>query len=243
MLLIPARHRRFYYCLCATRRRRLGLPRRRPLRLSEGDQDGRPDLLVWAGDAKEAWYQLPKDEQDKLMARVVDTLPRAGGKGVLACDADWSSRPWLFFGVEEYPDIEAVRRHAKLLQELNWYRYADTMMVLGTRWEGFEVQAPTEAAPGKLIYKFWLARSTEAWNQLSKDEQDKLFARNAEAQQAGSKTLVLCDSAWSSEQWPACGVEEYLDIDSVQRHAKLLQELNWGRYFESLTMLGTRSED
>jgi len=39
------------------------------------------------------------------------------------------------FGVEEFPDIEAVQKLAEMHDELNWHRYVEVMSVLGTEWE------------------------------------------------------------------------------------------------------------
>jgi hypothetical protein len=39
------------------------------------------------------------------------------------------------FGVEEFPDIEAVQKHAELLNEIDQYRYIEGISVLGTKWE------------------------------------------------------------------------------------------------------------
>src|SRR5690242_1691700 len=82
----------------------------------------------------QAWYQLSQEEQTNLLGKVVEALEKVGGKTVLLCDSSWSSEQWPFFGVEEYPDLEAVQNHAKLLSELNWYRYIESSTVLGTEW-------------------------------------------------------------------------------------------------------------
>ena len=37
---------------------------------------------------------------------------------------------------EEFPDIEAVQKHAEDLMELDWYRYIEGVSILGTEWEG-----------------------------------------------------------------------------------------------------------
>ena len=82
------------------------------------------------------------------------------------------------------------------------------------------------------IYKFWTAKPTEAWHQLSQEEQNKLFAKNDEIfAQVGGKRLVFCNSVWASEEWPAWGVEQFADIEAEQKHADLLYALNWHRYF------------
>jgi hypothetical protein len=92
------------------------------------------------------------------------------------------------------------------------------------------------------IYHLWLAKPTEAWHQLSREEQDKLFAQGDEARvKVGGKVIVVCVSGWASEQWPFWGVEQYPDIEAVQKHTELLTALNWFRYFESKTLLGTEA--
>jgi hypothetical protein len=91
------------------------------------------------------------------------------------------------------------------------------------------------------VYKLWQGRFTEAWHQLPPEEQRR---RLGQVQQAldtvGGKELVLCSATWSNERWPIFGVEEFPDIDAEQRHAQLLTELNWGRYIDSRTALGTQ---
>ena len=85
--------------------------------------------------ASEAWYQLSEEEQAALMAKVDESREKVGGKIVVTCDSSWSSEQWPAFGVEEFPDIEAVQKHAQELNELNWFRYVETMTILGTKWE------------------------------------------------------------------------------------------------------------
>jgi hypothetical protein len=90
------------------------------------------------------------------------------------------------------------------------------------------------------IYKLWQGRLTEAWHQLSQEDQQRLLGKVMEAlDTAGGKELVICDAAWSNERWPVFGVEEFPDIEAVQRHEQLLTDLNWARYIESRTTLGT----
>jgi hypothetical protein len=90
------------------------------------------------------------------------------------------------------------------------------------------------------IFHVYLARQTEAWHQLPREEQDQLLAKVAEAlAQVGGKVIVFCNSRWASEQWPFWGVEQYPSIEAVQKHTQLLDALNWFRYVESMTLLGT----
>ena len=91
------------------------------------------------------------------------------------------------------------------------------------------------------IYKLWQARFTEAWHQLPHEKQQRLLAMDDRAlNMAGGKALVVCSAAWSNERWPYFGVQEFPDLAAVQRHTELLIELNWPRYLESRTTLGTQ---
>ena len=83
---------------------------------------------------KEAWYQLSKPEQDSLLHKVEATLAQVGGKTQVLCNSNWSSETWMGFGLEIFPNIEAVQKHDQLLQELNWFRYVDSFTSLGTEW-------------------------------------------------------------------------------------------------------------
>jgi hypothetical protein len=79
----------------------------------------------------EAWYQLPPEEQAVLLKKVDEARTEVGGKTIILCDSGWSSEEWTTFGVEVYPDIEAVQRHSELLAEINWYRYIESRTLLG----------------------------------------------------------------------------------------------------------------
>ena len=91
------------------------------------------------------------------------------------------------------------------------------------------------------IYKLWQGRFTEAWHQLSQDEQQRLLGQAQQALiDAGGTSLMLCSAAWSNEEWPYFGLEQFPDLDAVQKHAQRLTELNTSRYIESRTTLGTQ---
>ena len=91
-----------------------------------------PIYKLYMGRMTEAWYQLSEEEQNDLMTRI--GAERVGGKTVVECNSLWSSEQWLFFGVEEFPDIEAVQKHAEDLMEVDWFRYIESVSVLGTKW-------------------------------------------------------------------------------------------------------------
>jgi len=82
---------------------------------------------------------------------------------------------------------------------------------------------------------------TEAWHQLSKDEQDQLWAQvDAVDKRAGAKWIIACDSRWADQSIFDWAVIEYPDMEAYQEKTKELEKLNWWRYFSAKTILGTK---
>jgi hypothetical protein len=101
-------------------------------------------LQVVARRLTEAWHQLSQEEQQRLLGLGRQALDTAGGKTLVICSAAWSNERWPFFGVEEFPDMEAVQRHTQLLSEFNW----DATGTAAPRWAPslcFRVRLPSRA--------------------------------------------------------------------------------------------------
>jgi hypothetical protein len=94
-----------------------------------------PIYKLFMGRFLEAWYQLSKEEQKGLIAKLDNALEKVGGKRPILCDSSWSSDQWLVTGVEEFPNIEAVQNYMAAINELNWFRYCESINVLGTKME------------------------------------------------------------------------------------------------------------
>jgi hypothetical protein len=91
-----------------------------------------PFFKRWNGRFSEGWHKLPEQEQQRMLGLVSEALNTAGGKALVICNAAWSNERWAFFGVEEFPDLEAVQRHEQILTDLNWARYIESRSTLGT---------------------------------------------------------------------------------------------------------------
>lgn len=76
----------------------------------------------------------------------------------------------------------------------------------------------------------------------SADEQRALFEKvQAALDQAGGKNVVLCDASWATQHWPFFGVNQFPDIEGVQKHTIALRAINWFGYVEVVTTLGTET--
>ncbi len=83
----------------------------------------------------EAWYALSPEQRDGIFQQMTATAEKFGVKSMIVCDSSWASETHLFWGVEEYPDMEAVLEYGKRLIELNWFRYVDSETLLGTKYQ------------------------------------------------------------------------------------------------------------
>jgi hypothetical protein len=93
------------------------------------------------------------------------------------------------------------------------------------------------------IYKLFTGRFLPDWYQLSQEQQNSLLAKLHEAlEKVGAKTMLLCNTYWSTDQWQWAGVEEFPNIEAVQKYMATLHELNWHRYVEGNNVLGTKLE-
>ena len=94
----------------------------------------------------------------------------------------------------------------------------------------------------KPVYVLCMTRDrTEVAYQLFQQgqAQEIILKAFASRDRAGGKVSVSCDSRWSSQQWRSFGVEEYPSIEALQEHMKRLEQMNWWRYGEITTILGT----
>jgi hypothetical protein len=107
-------------------------------------EDKKPIIKLWFVKPTEAWYRLSEEEQHEMLVAekaVFDKVREEyDWKGIIACDALWSTENWEMFGMEEWSDMEALRLVSQGLKELDWYRYFDAEIYFGTElgsiWDG-----------------------------------------------------------------------------------------------------------
>lgn len=89
-------------------------------------------LLVLAKGHTEAWYQLSKEERDKLWLKVLDVDQRAGAKWHITCNSRWADEETYNWSVIEYPSMAAYQKKVEELDKLEWWRYFSAKTILGT---------------------------------------------------------------------------------------------------------------
>ena len=96
---------------------------------------GKPVVYLFLARWDESWFDLSDEEHASLLAAVTKSRDDVGGKGIVGADCDWSTPEWHFFGVEEFPSIEALQKHIRNQQELGFTDYLEETFVVGTPWE------------------------------------------------------------------------------------------------------------
>lgn len=93
----------------------------------------KPILKIWFSNVKEAWFRLSKEERNDIQRKRAEKFRELGGKLLVSGTPYWSNEEWATFGVEEFPDIEAVQEYAEFIIELGWLRYNESKTYLCTR--------------------------------------------------------------------------------------------------------------
>ena len=117
-------------------------------------------------------------------------------------------------------------------------------------WRPHPTLQPVGVTMGMPVYVLVLNKGlTEAGYQAFQNSQMEELLKEelikkalASRDQAGGKAIIDCDSRWSSQQWMGFSVEEYPSVEALQEHMKRLKEMNWWRYVENTTILGTARE-
>ncbi len=90
------------------------------------------------------------------------------------------------------------------------------------------------------VYKLFMFKGRDVWYQQSQQEKDNLLAKVDKGfEEAEGRRILICNSDWSSEQWPLFGLEEFPNAKAVQKFHVALREFDWFRYYEGFTLLGT----
>lgn len=102
----------------------------------EKEGEKKPIIKVAFFKPRESWYRLPADERNDLWDKAADKYAEVGAKLLVTyCNCYWSNEEWPFFAVEQYPDVEAVKKFEDWLMERGWHVHIDSKLYLGSPME------------------------------------------------------------------------------------------------------------
>jgi len=94
----------------------------------------KPVYQLFTGRFTEAWYQLSQEERDQVLAKQEESFQKADGKTLAFAESVWSNEKWQFFGVHQFPDLDALQAHTARLIEIEWFRFIDSNVILGKEY-------------------------------------------------------------------------------------------------------------
>ena len=101
-------------------------------KIEGGEDEKRPIVKVAFFKPKEAWYKLTVEERHEISDKILATYREVGVKVHFQCNCYWSNEEWLSFVVEEYTDVEAVKKlEDYIYMEIRWQRYFESKLYLG----------------------------------------------------------------------------------------------------------------
>jgi hypothetical protein len=94
------------------------------------------------------------------------------------------------------------------------------------------------------IYKLVVGKGQPyRWLQLPEDERKSLWDKvNKAFEEVGGKRTMICDSSWSSEEYPGFFIEIFPDIEALQKYSAYLNKINFLQYFDTITVVGTETQ-
>jgi hypothetical protein len=191
---------------------------------------------------REAYYQLSPEVRDQFWARVGENTRAAGTKNLLICYARWSNEAYTAWGIDEFPNLQAVQQSTRANEKNEHFRYIEAETYEGVLMEGFQI--PRADIPDQ-IYQLYLVKNhhNDAWASLSEDTRERIFSAAGESiREHGGVPLIGCDIYWSNEEYAFFGVTAWPSIEAEQAHFTDLAKLGWHRYFYGKTILGTKFE-
>ncbi len=188
---------------------------------------------------REAYYQRLPEARDQLWTRFCESGTAAGANMLVSCYSRWSNETYPVWGIEAYPNLQAVQQSAHSNEKNQHFRYLEVEGYNGVLMEGFQI--PTVDIPNP-IYQLFLVKNqnNDAWASLAEDTRDRLFDAVGESNRKNCGiNLIGCDINWSNEEYSFFGVTAWPNIEAERAHFKELTKLGWHRYFYAKTILGT----
>lgn len=95
---------------------------------------GQPVRHLYLARRKDSWYHLSDEKRNALMEKVHASIDANGGRVVAGAHCEWSTAQYEFFGIEDYPSVEALRKHLAAQREFGFSQHFEEMTFVGTPW-------------------------------------------------------------------------------------------------------------
>ncbi len=91
-----------------------------------------PIYKLWLARLTQAAYAYSAEQQQAKMEQSQAYMKEVGGKVIAYCTC-FSDERYQYFGIERYPNLEAVQEYNRCLREMDWFNLIEAEVLLGVR--------------------------------------------------------------------------------------------------------------
>jgi hypothetical protein len=183
---------------------------------------------------------LPAEQQQSLNGKTTEILAQVGGKSLIDGEI-WSDEQYQYFGVEQFPNWQALREQNRRLRDMNLFQYMESETFMGVEDpENPTLQEPLSIAEGPegpffLIYVSRFHSEYEVTEEVMK-EAEKL---NQLTKELGFRDIIYANARIGNEAWTAFGVQLVPSMEALEKKQAAQDKVKWWKYIEARTYLGS----
>jgi hypothetical protein len=152
----------------------------------------------------------------------------------------WSDERYAQFGVEKYPNWQALYEYNRCLDELHFFQYLTSQTYVGISDERWPMNLePVELNPSNPpIAQVWITKnrgSVSGWDEWEKEKASKVFDLD---KNLGVRTLVNTYVTPLNESHAWFGVDVYPSMEALLAKSKAQADADWWSYIQGRTYLG-----
>lgn len=187
--------------------------------------------------------KVPQELREEMMQKHHEYMAQVGGRSLLDADMSWSSEEFDAFGVEEFPNLEALIQFHDCLKQLHWFDYIASKTHLGFNMdmEGNPVPfvPPPPLEPGtKPIFKVWLMRPTALYHDDVEGRNAVIAKFQEAAKKAGVEQILSVYSRFNNEEYQVFGLERYPNLQAFAEKQYIQEMAGWYKYVQGISFLG-----
>jgi hypothetical protein len=173
-----------------------------------------------------------------------ETIKTSLGVRNLLTGSVWSDERYTIFGVELFPNWQAIRDHHRRLNELNWFQSLQSEVYLGVDPEG----NPNKLEPLTLDPNIdWLAHifvfgfHPQAYD-VSEAENAEMMKIFDLEKSLGAISVLGVESRFVNEENYYWGIELYPSLEALIQKSRVQEQGKWWKYYNVRSFLGTIEE-
>ncbi len=205
--------------------------------------DDKPVFKIFTFKYTKDAYALSPEQQAEFMKKHDEFLAQVGGKLLLTCDMIWSNEEFEYFGLESFPNMQALFTFHDCLRSIGWFPYFQSKTYLA--WAVSEQGEPLEYVPpappevsNQAIYKLVFSTfKTSYYSEQAKA--DELLKGQEPVAKAAGRVLVFGGYArMNNEENFTILIERFPSLEAMTAYYKHLEFSGWFKYSQARSYLG-----